>query len=134
MTLPPQRSIVRAACLLAVLSLCGVAQGFALTKHVSLGKMGPQEQLSRQWRGRAPATAKVIKMDLGQVALGGYGLFSLFYLGQLARPNRRKLDSDPYTVLAGIKLFHTPDGVAKPVTDAWGADDRAVVVLFRSFG
>ncbi|KAJ1493002.1 hypothetical protein T484DRAFT_1769484 [Baffinella frigidus] len=121
---------------LGVLALCGLAEGF-MPSSPSLQSMGTVIPASRTCvirpRIRAATHAYAMRMDLATVA-GFGGLLSLAYVGQLANPSRTELGSDPYAALQGVELQHAPDGRLVPITSAWSADERAVVVCLRSFG
>ena len=39
-----------------------------------------------------------------------------------------------FNLLRGIDVLRATDGVAVPLTEQWATDERAVLVLMRSFG
>jgi hypothetical protein len=73
-------------------------------------------------------------VDGGQVAAAGFALFNAGYVGQLLLKPRQAADGDPYALLEGKKGYRASDAALVPVTSCWETDQKAVVVLMRSFG
>jgi hypothetical protein len=69
-----------------------------------------------------------------QVAAAGFALFNAGYVGQLLMKPRQAADGDPYKLLEGKEAFRASDAALIPVTSCWSSDQKAVVVLMRSFG
>jgi hypothetical protein len=69
-----------------------------------------------------------------EVATAGFILFNIGYIAQLAAKPRQQADGDPYKLLQDISAFRASDRAYVPVTSAWASEQKAVVVLMRSFG
>uniref|UniRef100_A0A7S0W1V5 SURF1-like protein n=1 Tax=Hemiselmis tepida TaxID=464990 RepID=A0A7S0W1V5_9CRYP len=58
--------------------------------------------------------------------------FNVWYLsGILQSPQPTP---DPYSVISDLEVLKVTDGKPIPVSQLWGEDERAVVMLMRSFG
>ena len=69
-----------------------------------------------------------------EAAAAGFALGNVAYVAQLLAKPRQRSDGDPYALLRGLSAYRASDGALVPVTSAWSADQKAVVVLMRSFG
>ena len=72
-----------------------------------------------------------VSPDWGSAVLGMLSLFaataSFTVPSATAPPNA-------FNLLRGIDVLRATDGVAVPLTEQWATDERAVLVLMRSFG
>lgn len=68
------------------------------------------------------------------VAAAGFVLFNVGYVAQLLVKPRQAAEGDPYALLQGKEAYRASDGSLIPVTSTWTSDQKAVVVLMRSFG
>jgi len=70
-----------------------------------------------------------------KLAAGAFLASNVAYVGQLAlNKPRTKADGDPHQLLQGVKVFRATDEELVGVTSLWNEDEKAVLVLFRSYG
>jgi len=81
-----------------------------------------------------PGLSRARMVEGGQVAAAGFALFNAGYVGQLLLKPRQAADGDPYALLEGKEAYRASDAALVPVTSCWEKDQKAVVVLMRSFG
>jgi len=78
--------------------------------------------------------AVITALDGGEAATAAFLLFNAAYVGQIIVKPRQQADGDPYALLQGLEAYRASDGAKVAVTSRWTADEKAIVVLMRSFG
>lgn len=82
---------------------------------------------------RAGCLKKMVKMTTATtLAVGAFVGFNAWYLSQaLYEPAPTP---DPYNAIKNVEVLRVTDGTPVKLTSLWREDERAVLMLFRSFG
>ena len=110
---------------LLALSMCALASAFSPPASCLRKSGAPASRI---------ALHSTRMLEGTQVAAAGFALFNAGYVGQLLMKPRQAADGDPYKLLQGKEAFRASDAALIPVTSCWSSDQKAVVVLMRSFG